>query len=166
VRTASRLGVYALGVVGAFGLAASAGAILGPIDVGATASHSSLSTINIPKPATSVEMDGYTVSLSGDLVVGESALTFDVSFAGKPIATEPYLGAAGDLVIISTGDLGYLRTQSIDEADKSVHFVADFPTSGTYRLFFDFAHAGKVHTAAFTVEIAAMAGMFDDQEGG
>jgi hypothetical protein len=30
-------------------------------------------------------------------------------------------------------------------------FTAQVPSSGTYRLFLDFRHGGRVHTAAFTV---------------
>ena len=155
MKTAWKLGVFALGVVGVFGLAAAAGAAIGPIDVGTSESHSSMSPVNIPEPVASVEIDGYIVTLSGDLVVGESMLIFDVSLAGESVATDLYLGSAGHLVIIRTGDLEYLRTYPIDgTGGLSVHFFAEFPTSGTYRLFLDFAHAGKVHTAAFTVEIA------------
>lgn len=163
MKTVRKLSVFALGVVGAFGLGASAGTVLGPIDAGATASHPA----NIPEPTTSVEVDGYTVKLSGDQVVGESTLIFDVLLGGESVTTDPYMGAAGHLVIIRTGDLEYLHAYPIDGmGGSSVHFVAEFPTPGTYRLFFDFAHAGRVHTAAFTVEIMAMADMPDNQEGG
>lgn len=155
MKTAWKLGVFALGVVGAFGLAAAVGAAVAPIDVGAPESHSLMSPVNVSEIATSVEIDGYTVTLSGNHVVGESMLIFDISFAGEPITTEPYLDAAGHLVIIRTGDLGYLRSRSIDGTSGSVHFITEFPTAGTYRLFFDFAHAGRIRTAAFTVEIAS-----------
>ena len=105
--------------------------------------------------------------MSGDRVVGESMLVFDVLLGGQPVTTDSFLGGTPHLVIIRTDDLGYLRTDSIDgTGGSSMHFVAEFPTPATYRLFFDFAHRGKVHTAAFTVEIAAMAGMSDDQQGG
>lgn len=151
MKTISKLGVFALGVVGALGLAAAVGATIGPINVGATADHS----VTIPEPTTSVEVDGYTVTLSGDQEVGESMLVLDVSLAGESVETEPYLGAAAHLVIIRTSDLEYFHAYPIDGmGGSSVHFVTEFPTSGTYRLFFDFAHAGNVHTAAFTVEIA------------
>ncbi|MFA5773982.1 MAG: hypothetical protein WC864_01230 [Ilumatobacteraceae bacterium] len=277
MKTSSKLGIYALGVVGAFSLAATAGAAIGPIEVGSTASHSSMliaageasalsglsmvadgfqfttdrtsveanmpSTLTFrierldgsivtdfdvlnerqlhlivlsrnlvdylhlhpsmdadgtweveipslkpnsyrlyadfqpsgagritlasdlavmglvelvatPDPIASFAIDGYTVSIIGEPVIGESALMFDVALAGQLVATDPYLGASGHLVIIRLGDLGYLHAHSIPQSDRSIHFVADFPTSGTYRLFLDFAHAGKVRTASFTVEIA------------
>ena len=119
MRTASRLGVYALGVVGAFGLAAAAGAILGPIDVDASATHSSMPPANIPDPTTSVEIDGYTVSMSGDRVVGASMLMFDVLLGGQSVTTDPFLGGTGHLVIVRTDDLGYLRTYPIDGTSGS-----------------------------------------------
>ncbi len=153
MKTAWKLGVFALGVVGAFGFAAAAGAAIGPIDVSTSENHSLMSPVDVSEIATSVDIDGYTVTLSGDHVVGESMLVFDVSLAGEPITTETYLGAAGHLVIIRSNDLGYLRSRSIDGTSGSVHFIAEFPTEGTYRLFFDFAHAGRIRTAAFTVEI-------------
>lgn len=163
MRTASRLGIFALGVVGAFGLAAAAGDILGPINVGATASY----PVNIPEPTTSVDIDGYTVALSGNQVVGESMLAFDISLNGESVTTDPNFGAADQLVIIRVEDLEYFRTYPMDGiGGSSVHFLVKFPTPATYRLFFDFTHAGKVHTAAFTVEIAATAGMSDHLEGG
>lgn len=163
MRTASRLGIYTLGVIGAFGLAAAAGAVIGPINVGATSSY----PVNIPKPTASVEVDGYTVALSGNRVVGESMLEFDISLNDEYVTIDPILGAASQLVIIRADDLEYFRTFPITGfGGPSVNFVAEFPTPATYRLFFDFAHGGKVHTAAFTVEIAAMTAMPDHPEGG
>jgi len=110
--------------------------------------------VDIPGPAQHVEVDDYTVSLAADQVPGESALTFDVSLAGQSVATDRYLGAAGHLVIIRVGDLGYLHAHAIDDAAQTVHFMAEFPTPGMYRLFFEFEHAGKVRIASFTVEIS------------
>lgn len=37
----------------------------------------------------------------------------------------------------------------------AVSFAATAPSGGTYRLFLDFRHGGRVHTAAFTVEAGA-----------
>lgn len=114
-----------------------------------------------PETVTSFEIDGYTVSMTGDPVIGESALTFDIDLAGSSVKTDPYLGAAGHLVIIRRGDLGYLHAHSIPQSGSSIHFLADFPTQGTYRLFLDFSHGGKVRTASFTIELSS-----HDMEGG
>ena len=108
----------------------------------------------IPKPNRGVEVDGYTVTLIGDSSLGESALSFDISRDGKSVDTEPYLGAAGHLVIVRVGDLGYLHAHAIDDVTNAVNFMAEFPTLGTYRIFLEFAHNGTVHMASFTVEIS------------
>jgi hypothetical protein len=108
-----------------------------------------------PEPASSVDVDGYVVSLSGDAVVGASTLTFDVARNGSAVVTEPYLGAAGHLVVIRAGDLGYLHVHPLDsDSDGPVRFAAEFPTPGTYRLFFEFSVDGTVRMASFTVEVA------------
>ena len=123
--------------------------------------HGLVEYVAVPNAVTSFEIDGYTVSMTGDPVIGESALTFTVGFNGQLVTTDPYLGAAGHLVIIRRGDLGYLHAHSIPQSGSSIHFLADFPTPGTYRLFLDFSYGGKIRTASFTVEISA-----HDLEGG
>lgn len=110
--------------------------------------------VAIPQPTRSIDVDGYSVTLTGDASRGESALGFGISRDGKSVVTEPYLGAAGHLVIVRVGDLGYLHAHAIDDAIKTVNFMAEFPTVGTYRMFFEFAHEGSVHMASFTVEIS------------
>ncbi len=137
--------------------------------------------VALPQPASTVAVDGYTVSMSGvsmsgvsmsggsmsggsmtgasitgSPAVGEEALSFTVQQGGNTVRTDPYLGAAGHLVAIRTGDLAYLHVHpepNSDAADPAVTFVSEFPTPGTYRLFFDFSHDGAVHTAAFTVDV-------------
>ncbi len=53
------------------------------------------------------EVDGFTVSLDGDLTAGASSdLTISVERDGEPVTTlEPYLGAFGHLVALRDGDL-------------------------------------------------------------
>ena len=117
--------------------------------------------VALPQPASTVAVDGYTVSMSGGSLtgspaVGEEALDFTVRQLGNTVRTDPYLGAAGHLVAIRSGDLAYLHVHpepNSDATDPVVTFVSEFPTPGTYRLFFDFSHDGAVHTAAFTVEV-------------
>lgn len=100
------------------------------------------------------EVDGYTVELVGDLDAGTAAdLTVTVSRDGRPITDlDPYLGAYGHLVALREGDLAYLHVHP-DEAGPGpeVPFVAEVPSVGGYRLFFDFRHEGVVRTAAFVV---------------
>ncbi len=118
------------------------------------------------QPATAVAesrsatVDGYTVTLDGDLVAGEAArLTLSVTRDGAPVTDlEPYLGAYGHLVALRSGDLAYLHvhpegTPGDGETDPGpdVVFFAEVPSPGRYHLYLDFKHEGVVRTAAFTV---------------
>jgi len=113
-----------------------------------------VSSVELPRPATVARVDGYTVSMTGEPAVGEEPLTFTVQREDADVHLDPYLGAAGHLVVLRTGDLAYLHVHpQADTKQAAVTFLSEFPTPGTYRLFFDFSHAGAVHTASFTVEI-------------
>ena len=100
---------------------------------------------------------GYEVEVRGEgsRTGSESELAFGVSRNGEPVRTEPYLGAGGHLVALRAGDLGYLHTHpGHDTAAAAVRFATEFPSEGRYRLFFQFKHEGRVHTATFTREVA------------
>lgn len=114
----------------------------------------------IGPPAQAAEVDGYTVTLNGDLVAGTAShVTLSVSHEGEPVTDlEPYLGANGHLVALRVGDLAYLHVHPEDETTDGpargpeVGFVVQAPSDGTYRLFFEFQHGGTVRTAEITVE--------------
>ncbi len=119
-----------------------------------------------PAPDDTVaEVDGYTVTVSGDLEAGDSSdVTVEVTRDGRPVTDlEPYLGAYGHLVALREGDLAYLHVHP-EEAGPGprVPFVAEVPSAGGYRLFFDFQHDGEVHTAAFAVHTSEEGGDHDD----
>ncbi|WP_020391617.1 hypothetical protein [Kribbella catacumbae] len=127
----------------------------------------SVSGLYIPvplnEPASIYSIDGYDVTLAGQPVAGkESELTFSINKAGKPVTDlQPYLGAFGHLVSLRGGDLAYLHTHPSIEAKAGmkggpqITFGTTFPTAGTYSLFLDFQHAGKVRTAEFTVNVGS-----------
>lgn len=64
-----------------------------------------------PAPSRVAQVDGYQVTLDGDLTGGEaSQLIASVSRAGAPVTDlEPYLGAFGHLVALRGHDLAYLH---------------------------------------------------------
>jgi hypothetical protein len=116
----------------------------------------------LPATSTTAEVDGYTVTLHGDLVPGEeSELTLSVSRDGRPVTDlQPYLAAYGHLVVLRDGDLAYLHVHpagepgdGITEPGPEVRFMTTAPSAGTYRLFLDFQHGDVVRTAAFTVAV-------------
>ncbi|MFH8625261.1 hypothetical protein ACH4A8_25845 [Streptomyces vietnamensis] len=108
----------------------------------------------LPAVAPTATVDGYQVRLGGVLDPGRAGeLKLTVTKAGKPVTDlEPYLGAYGHLVALRDGDLAYLHVHPNEGGPgPDVSFTATAPSAGTYRLFLDFQHEGKVRTAAFTV---------------
>ncbi|KXK59381.1 hypothetical protein AWW66_24465 [Micromonospora rosaria] len=114
----------------------------------------------LPAPARTTTVDGYTVTLDGDLHPGRtSRLTLTVQRGGAPVDDlEPYLGAYGHLVALRQGDLAFLHVHPDGSpgggrtaAGPAVGFQAEVPSVGTYRLHLDFRHGGVVRTAEFTV---------------
>lgn len=91
-----------------------------------------------------------------------SRLRFTVSREGRAAALEEHLGAGGHLVALREGDLAFLHvhpeTHGGGDHDAAPHggevaFETTFPTPGRYRLFLQYSHEGRVHTAAFTREV-------------
>lgn len=106
------------------------------------------------------EIDGYTITLDGDVAAGADAtLTLAVEQGGKPVTDlEPYLGAYGHLVALRSGDLAYLHVHpdgapgdGKTQPGPDVVFHTAVPSAGTYHLYLDFKHRGVVRTAVFTV---------------
>ncbi|SDF04878.1 hypothetical protein SAMN05660662_0867 [Blastococcus aurantiacus] len=117
---------------------------------------------SLPGPSRTAEVDGYEVTLDGDLVAGEeSELTLTVRRDGVPVTDlQPYLDAYGHLVALRTGDLAYLHVHPTGEpgdgvtpAGPGITFATTTPSAGSYRLFLDFRHGDVVRTAAFTVTV-------------
>jgi hypothetical protein len=118
----------------------------------------------LPEPARTATVDGYTVTLDGELVPGSSSkLTLSVAKGGKPVTDlQPYLGAYGHLVALRAGDLAYLHVHpdgapgdGKTAAGPQVTSYAQVPSAGSFRLYLDFQHAGKVRTAEFTAVAGA-----------
>lgn len=107
-----------------------------------------------PRPDTRTStVDGYTVTLDGDLTAGDDAvLTPRVSLDGREVTDElePYLGALGHLVALRRGDLAYLHVHP-----DMLEFHTSVPSAGAYELFLDFQHGGVVRTAHFTLTAGA-----------
>ncbi|MEV6976610.1 hypothetical protein [Kitasatospora sp. NPDC093806] len=118
----------------------------------------------LPQTGRTVTVDGYTVTLDGELTPGRAGqLRLTVNRDGRPVTDlQPYLGAAGHLVALRAGDLAYLHVHPDDvppagaatAGGPGITFTTTAPSSGEYRLFLDFKHEDVVHTAAFTLPAA------------
>lgn len=117
----------------------------------------------LPAPSnTARTFTGYDVRLNaGSVSAGKEAeLAFSVDRNGQPVDVEPYLGADGHLVALRKGDLAYLHVHPVEAGGhgdsgrmserEGIRFATEFPSANTYRLFLQFKHDGRVHTAAFT----------------
>ncbi|HZJ05287.1 MAG TPA: hypothetical protein VFD59_07435 [Nocardioidaceae bacterium] len=113
-----------------------------------------------------VHVDGYTVTIDGDLRPGAHArLRLTVTRDGRPVMDlQPYLGSYGHLAALRAGDLAYLHVHpdgepgdGTTEPGPDIVFYASVPSVGTYHLYLDFQHDGVVRTAAFTVHAADVA---------
>ncbi|NNH70089.1 hypothetical protein HLB23_09495 [Nocardia uniformis] len=122
-------------------------------------------TVDRPLPPASrtAEVDGYRVTLTGDLSTAGGELKFTVARNGKPVTDlQPYLGAYAHLVALRADDLAYLHVHPQGEVGRTppgpeVAFHAEAPTGGEYRLYLDFSHNNAVHTAEFTIAANAPA---------
>ncbi|MBU8577617.1 heavy-metal-associated domain-containing protein [Brevibacterium luteolum] len=123
---------------------------------------------------TTVNVDGYEVSLDGELTAGEdSPTTVSVSRDGEPVTElEPYMGAFGHLTGLRHGDLAYLHVhphgeepQPGDEGGPEIEFEITAPTEGRYLLYLDFQVDGQVHTAGFVVDAQPGSGHNDGESG-
>jgi hypothetical protein len=103
-------------------------------------------------------VDGYEVHLTRDEAT--SMVTLHVTRGGAEVTDlQPYLGAYGHLVAIRADDLTYLHVHP-EEGDPGpeVGFHAELAEEGRYRLFLDFKHGGRVHTADFTITVEGSPG--------
>lgn len=111
------------------------------------------------EPTGVVFVEGYEVALSLTPEVGAAReVSFTISQDGVPVGgLEPWLGAFAQLVAVRVGDLAVLGVQPPDPqaggGGSPVRMAVDLPSVGTYRLFFEFVHAGALHVAAFTVPV-------------
>jgi hypothetical protein len=97
----------------------------------------------LPARADVVRTDGYRVRLDAE----GSTLRFAISRGGRAVRTQRYLGARGHLVALREGDLAYLH---VHPAAEGVAFEADLERGSRYRLYLQFKHRGRIHTAEFT----------------
>ncbi|GBG05975.1 hypothetical protein PAT3040_00464 [Paenibacillus agaridevorans] len=68
---------------------------------------------------------------------------------------EQYLGAVGHVVILSEDAEQYLHVHPVDEkaSGPEAEFMTAFPNPGTYKIWGQFQHEGKVFTVPYVVKI-------------
>lgn len=118
----------------------------------------------LPAPAATARVDGYTVTVRGDLMAGMAhQLTVSVARAGRPVTDlQPYLGTYAHLTAFHEGDAAFahLHPETATATEPAgghggpeLAFHAELPAPGDWRLFLQFATAGTLHTAALTLHV-------------
>ncbi|WP_336785211.1 hypothetical protein [Paenibacillus sp. MMO-177] len=96
---------------------------------------------------------------TGELQAGKEtslAFSFKDAATGKPAQDmEPYLGAAGHVVIISSDLRHYLHVHPKEgqTAGPEALFETAFPAPGIYKLWGQFQRHGDIFTASFTIKV-------------
>jgi hypothetical protein len=105
-------------------------------------------------------VDGKEIELtiSSTTAKDEVTLTFNILDAqtkNEISDLEQYLGAVGHVVILSDDAEQYLHVHPMDEkaTGPKAEFMTSFPKSGTYKIWGQFQHQGKIFTVAFVVDI-------------
>ena len=114
----------------------------------------------LPTASTSSTVDGYTVTLAGDLMAGMAhPLTVTITKGGKPVTDlQPYLDTYAHLTAFHQGDGAFAHlhpTTAVtgDHGGPTLAFHAELTKPGNWRLFLQFQTAGTLHTAAVTVHV-------------
>jgi hypothetical protein len=115
----------------------------------------------LPAASATTEVDGYTVSLSGDLMSGmQHMLTATITKDGVPVTDlQPYLDTYAHLTAFHQGDMAFAHlhpqgTVNGDHGGPTLTFEAAMAEAGDYRLYLQFQTGGVLHTAAITVHVA------------
>ncbi|AOR33001.1 hypothetical protein BFF78_19770 [Streptomyces fodineus] len=118
-------------------------------------------TSPLPEASGTTTVDGYTVTVKGDLMAGMAhQLTATVTKDGKPVTDlQPYLDTYAHLTAFHQGDLAFAHLHPETKADgehggPELSFHAEFARSGNWRLFLQFKTGGRLHTAALTLHVS------------
>lgn len=147
--------VYTQFVTAAAGGEATTYTLGSPVDVAGSAGTKAL-----PKPASTVEVDGYTVTVDGKPMAGMAHdLKLSIAKDGKPVRDlEPYLDTYAHVTAFHAGDgrLAHMHPKNEvtgDGGGPELTVQADLPAKGEWRMFIQFQTDGKLHTAVLTLAV-------------
>ncbi|SBW28752.1 hypothetical protein FDG2_5950 [Candidatus Protofrankia californiensis] len=119
------------------------------------------STTPLPPASTTTQVDGYILTLAGEVMAGAAhTLTVTVSKDGSPVTDlQPYLDTYAHLSAFHEGDLALAHLHPMGATSgagggPTLSFEAMLPKAGSWRLFVQFQTAGVLHTAAVTLPVS------------
>jgi hypothetical protein len=115
----------------------------------------------LPKPTMTTTVDGYTLTVHGDVMAHMShELSVTVTCGGKRVTDlEPYLESYAHLSAFHKGDLTFAHLHphgaaAIGHGGPKLIFETMFPQPGNWRMYLQFQTHGTLHTAAITLHFA------------
>ena len=113
----------------------------------------------LPAAGTATTVDGYTVTVGGELTAGmEHPLTVTVTRDGRPVTDlRPYLDSYAHLTAFHEGDTAFAHLHPTTPVTAGrgggprLTFRAEPAKAGNWRLFLQFEAGGALHTAALTL---------------
>ena len=105
-----------------------------------------------------VTINGKTVTLGVDSknADDEVMLTYTLKDekTGESITNlQPYLGALGHVVILSEDTQTYIHVHPMEDNSSTPKFMTTFPKAGTYKVFAQFQHLGRIFTVPHVIEV-------------
>jgi hypothetical protein len=117
-----------------------------------------VATTELPAASSTTTVDGYTVTVHGELMAGMAhPFTITIGKDGEPITDlQPYLGSYAHLTAFHAGDAAFahLHPETKVTGGPTLAFHAEFGEAGSWRLFLQFKTAGALHTAALTLHVS------------
>ncbi len=115
--------------------------------------------VSLPPPSESAEVDGYLLTLQGQMMHGMSMpFTVRVTRGGQPVADlEPYLDTYAHVTAFRSPNLAFTHLHPEEKAQAGGHggpqltFDSELPEAGDYWLFVQFQTQGQLHTGTLTV---------------
>jgi hypothetical protein len=115
----------------------------------------------LPKPSTTAVVDGYRVSLSGNVgdAYSSGSLRLHVTRQGEDVASlQPYHGSFVYVTCFRAGDNALMRTIPVEQPDSAhalggpkLTLMPVFPAPGDYRMFLEFRTFDEIRTASVTM---------------
>jgi hypothetical protein len=116
--------------------------------------------VPLPAPAASAEVDGYTLTVTGQPMANmRHELTVNVTKGGRPVTDlQPYLSTYAHLTAFHEGDLAFAHlhphgTAAGDHGGPTLTFEAMLPRPGRWRLYLRFQTAGTLHTGSLVLAV-------------
>ena len=127
------------------------------LDVGNMNKHKAQPVLPDTQPKKTVGEYQISYDFPAEIMMrNEITYSLTVEKNGQPVTNlEKYLGALGHSVVLKEGSLDFIHTHAEETSAKGpkIKFSTSFPEEGSYKIFTQFQHEGKVQIADYVIEV-------------